>query len=508
MSSYPDLSAYKYRITKELARNREGGRIAYLAETIESETENNRQVVIKQFCFLQQGTTWQGFKTYEREIEILKSLNHPCIPKYLESFETSEGFCMVQEYKEAPSLAAKPHLAPETIYNIAVSILEILVYLQSFIPAIVHRDIKPENILIDDENNVYLIDFGLSKAGGSDFALSSIVAGTPGFISPEELFNRPLTEATDLYSLGATIIGLLTNTKSNEISKFIDDSYRFNFQKNLHHFNPKFVTWLTKMVEPNLKERFTDARSALIALKTIETLENNAKIQSSPKYTDRNLTKFKLGIGIIFAVSFLSSYCKTLQYNTSPITRTGYNYASEAENISPVYSELSPAEEWFESIKPNCNSLEITTAIKSYSPPNTTEGYAYAASCYALAGKIDRADEIIQELPEGSRAYAAEILFKIGHPIADAGDDKSAGAIMGLVLKYWTNNYMAMYHAGMSEYATGNLLLSKQHLENFLVTYSTEDIWRQKALRILDRIERNKTIDCEPALDPASLSRH
>jgi serine/threonine protein kinase len=504
---YPDFSQHNYRIIQELARNREGGRISYLAETIESIAENKQQVVIKQFRFLQHNTSWQGFKAYEREIEVLQSLNHPRIPQYLASFETPEGFCMVQEYKDAPSLVAKSHLSLEAISKLTVSTLEILVYLQSFIPAIVHRDIKPENILVDADYNAYLIDFGLSKVGGSDLAASSIVAGTPGFISPEELFNRPLTEATDLYSLGATLIGLLTNTRSTEISNLIDDNYRFKFQHHLRHINPRFIAWLTKMVEPNLKERFKDAKTALTDLQSIDSLENNLAIKTR-KNTISSARKSIFAIGTVFVAIFIQTYCSHLiKYNKS--LQTGVkNYYNPVVVDTPVYPSLSAEEEWFERIEPNCNSLEIASTIKSYPPPNTIEGYAYAVSCYALAGKIARADELIQELPEGDRLYVAQVLFNIAHPIADAGDDESAGPIMGLVLKYWTDNFMAMYHAGMSEYAIGDLPKSKQYLEQFLLTYQNKDIWQEKAIFILERIDRGLTIDSEPRLNPSSLSRH
>lgn len=75
--------------------------MTYLAK----DNATGQPVVIKQFQFAQSGSDWAGFKAYEREIQILRSLNHPGIPRYLNSFETPKGFCMVQEYKEAESLA-------------------------------------------------------------------------------------------------------------------------------------------------------------------------------------------------------------------------------------------------------------------------------------------------------------------------------------------------------------------------------------------------------------------
>ena len=59
MNTYPDFSRHNYQVVRELGRNREGGRISYLAECI----DHQQQVVIKQFRFVQENASWQGFKT-------------------------------------------------------------------------------------------------------------------------------------------------------------------------------------------------------------------------------------------------------------------------------------------------------------------------------------------------------------------------------------------------------------------------------------------------------------
>jgi serine/threonine protein kinase len=109
-------------------------------------------------------------------------LDHPRIPKYIDSFETEDGFCLVQEYIDARSLAKIPEWKPRAIKNIAVSILDILVYLQN--KNIFHRDIKPENILIDENDNIYLIDFGCAKINHGES--STFISGTMGFMPPEQ----------------------------------------------------------------------------------------------------------------------------------------------------------------------------------------------------------------------------------------------------------------------------------------------------------------------------------
>jgi serine/threonine protein kinase len=268
MSIYPDFQAQGYEVIRELGRNREGGRITWLATNLNTAQPE----VIKQFCFAQAGSSWSGSEAHAREIQVLKGLNHPGIPSYLHSFETSDGFCLVQEYIHASTLAEPRSFSPAEIKQIAIKILEILVYLQNRIPSVIHRDIKPENILVDQQINVYLIDFGFARIGSHDVAGSSVFKGTPGFIPPEQMF-KP-TNATDLYALGVTLICLLTGIKSTKIDQLqdADDPYLINFCHLLPRLSLRFIGWLEKMVQPKQKDRFTNAEAALEALKPLDVI--------------------------------------------------------------------------------------------------------------------------------------------------------------------------------------------------------------------------------------------
>ena len=158
MTSFSDLQEGKYQIVSELGYNSLGGRVTYLAE----EVDTNKKVVIKQFQFAQLGTNWQEYETYEQELKMLRSLNHPSIPRYLDSFSTSNGFCLVQEYIEAVPLTTQRNWTPDSIRQLALAVLDILIYLQQQQPCIIHRDLKPENILIGEDEKVYLVDFGFA----------------------------------------------------------------------------------------------------------------------------------------------------------------------------------------------------------------------------------------------------------------------------------------------------------------------------------------------------------
>jgi serine/threonine protein kinase len=476
MSNFPDFPSHRYQVIRELGRNREGGRISYLAQHLEDSTE----VVIKQFRFAQDSASWEGFKAYEREIAILQGIQHPRIPRYLNSFETSDGFCMVQEYKDAPTLASQKIWEPRIIHKILISVLQILADLQQHTPIIIHRDIKPENILVDANRQAYLIDFGLARVNSQDIALSSVMAGTPGFMPPEELFNRPLTAASDLYSLGATAIALLTNTPPTKVSTLIDENYCFKFQHLVSELNPDFIQWLQKMVAPNYTDRHQNATIALEALKAID-------ITGLPRIPSPTIKQKRTAwAGILFAALGMSIYSRS-QSTINPVT--------SVQNPTPIETISSSGQQWFSQIKSHCNSVEVVTAMNSNPYPQTPEGAGYGASCYALAGKIDLADRTIQSLPDGSRAFAAGVVFNIGHPVADAGDDKSAGPIMDLVVKYWPANYMATYHAGMSHYILGEYPQATQQLQAFLQVYQQPDGWTAKARSALTRMEQGIPAD-------------
>jgi serine/threonine protein kinase len=271
MNDYPDFSSHGYQVlgtngrNPVLGHNSIGGRVTYLGVN----TKTQQPVVIKQFQFAQLGAKWGEYNAIEQEMKVLRRLAHPSIPRYLDFFQTAGGFCMVQEYKDAESAATSRSFSPQEIKQVAISVLEILVYLQSMKPPVIHRDIKPENILIDGKMKVYLVDFGFARMGGGEVAASSVVKGSLGFMPPEQLFNRQLTEASDLYGLGATLICLLTGTKSADIGNLIDERYGIHFQHLVPPQERGWLNWLEKMVEPRPQDRYANAAEALAALKPL-----------------------------------------------------------------------------------------------------------------------------------------------------------------------------------------------------------------------------------------------
>jgi serine/threonine protein kinase len=265
-----DIKDYGYEYIRELGSNVAGGRITNLFKR----SSDNALVVIKQFQFLKSNSSWNGFKAIEREVSILKQLDHSNIPKYFDTFETSNGSCLVQEYIDAPSLAeiiTTPRLfTPDQIKSVISKLLEIIVYLQTeFTEPVIHRDIKPANILIDDQGNPYLIDFGGAKVSEGEGG-STVAAGTLGFMPPEQRILK-FNQTTDVYSLGLTIICWLTRTEPSEMNNIINPANNkvIGLMKQLSSYSPRFIDWLEKVVAPDSRERYPDAKSTLKAFEPI-----------------------------------------------------------------------------------------------------------------------------------------------------------------------------------------------------------------------------------------------
>jgi serine/threonine protein kinase len=271
-STLPDFTPHGYKAVKELGRNTAGFRTTYQGVDVSS----NELIVIKHFEVLPKNVDdWNTLnRMYDEEIQALKGLKHPNIPRFIESFQLQDNSrCIALEYKKGKTLSEARSFSPDEVKSISVSLLEILIYLQDQVPSVKHRDIKPENILVEDVDDllaVHLVDFGFARIGdGEARTFSSTIKGTFGFMAPEQFRNKSLSNSSDLYGLGATLICLLTGTKSSEIDKLTDDYNYIRFKKLAPGLSLLFIKWLEKMVQPDPTQRYPDAKAALEDLKPL-----------------------------------------------------------------------------------------------------------------------------------------------------------------------------------------------------------------------------------------------
>ncbi len=272
-SQLPDLAIYGYQVYEKLSEQSEIGKTTYLARDIDF----NRLVVIKQWQMFDGRVPTLDYANYLPELTRLQQLNHLNIPRYLDSFSVPTGFCAVREYQSGVSLAEIGDLPPADIKVVADAVLKILSYLHQLTPAIIHQNIKPENIIVNTEAElaIYLVDFGIHPNGDVQSNKR-----TPGFISPEQLFNLTLTPASDIYSLGVSLICLLTGTPSSQVQQLFNDKYHLQFQHLLPpDTDPALISWLETMVKSNRQHRYQDATT----LSIVPRIDNSAITnQTSP----------------------------------------------------------------------------------------------------------------------------------------------------------------------------------------------------------------------------------
>jgi hypothetical protein len=269
MDNISSLLRQRYAIQQQLGKN--AGRQTLLAY----DQHENQQVVIKLLTF-DQDFEWDDLKLFEREAETLKTLSHPHIPRYLNFFEIdlpdAKQFALVQSYVKGRSLddylKSGRTFTESEIKQLVKALLKILEYLHGRKPPVIHRDIKPSNIILGDRTGnsigeVYLVDFGSVQTLATQEGQTVTVVGTYGYMPPEQFGGRAVP-ASDLYGVGATAIALLTGKHPADLPQ---QDLRIQFEQDAHFPPmPSFVDWLTQMIEPDLKLRFSSAQAALEAL--------------------------------------------------------------------------------------------------------------------------------------------------------------------------------------------------------------------------------------------------
>jgi serine/threonine protein kinase len=154
------------------------------------------------------------YDRFQREAEIGEKLDHPGVMKVLANGDRSQIY-MVMEWVNGRLLRQVLHdsgkLPLERATKIAVNIADALDYIHR--KGVVHRDLKPENIMIDGDDQIKLIDFGIAGKEGArrlTFAKLSQVMGTPDYISPEQVKGKRGDGRSDIYALGVMLYEMLT----------------------------------------------------------------------------------------------------------------------------------------------------------------------------------------------------------------------------------------------------------------------------------------------------------
>jgi serine/threonine protein kinase len=231
---------------------------------------------------------WKEFEYFEREVAVLRSLNHPGVPRFVDAFQAEvEGsgpiMALVMERIRGESLAAliaRGHRWEEASARALLeALLTTLDYLHRLSPIVIHRDIKPGNIVLRPNGEPVLVDFGAVRDWASRAGHGSLtVVGTPGYIAPEQAMGAAVP-ASDVFALGATMIHALTHCHPADLPR---RGLRLVFADRLG-CSRSMVAILERMVEPDLADRYASASDAIADLRRPlgALLEHNTALQDT-----------------------------------------------------------------------------------------------------------------------------------------------------------------------------------------------------------------------------------
>jgi serine/threonine protein kinase len=277
---------------------------------------NHREVVIKIPDQSMLGDPAQ-FERFQRELEVMKTLDHPAILKGLGSGKYNRIPYLVTEYVNGQSLRSlietSGPLPPEQAVSLIRKIADGMAYCHK--NEVIHRDLKPENILITADGQPVIMDFGLALTKGAHrvtYSNLSATMGTPDYMAPEQIEGQRGDQRTDIYALGVMMYELLAG-----IVPFTGDSNMVVMAQHLNstaprldRVDPSITTQLAAIVATclarNPDDRYVDMTALIQSLDHPENVDltvlEKSNASSSPIVS---LTQMQVIRGVLIALGIM-----------------------------------------------------------------------------------------------------------------------------------------------------------------------------------------------------------
>ncbi|MBD2168125.1 serine/threonine protein kinase [Calothrix membranacea FACHB-236] len=275
----------RYRAIKPIGQGGFGR--TFLA--VDEDKPSKPRCVIKQFYPQAQGTNTvqKAVELFNQEAVQLDELGqHPQIPELLAYFTQDDRQYLVQEFIDGKNLAQ------ESVEQGAFNEAQIRQLLNDLLPVlqfcharhVIHRDIKPENIILRaSDRKLVLVDFGASKSATStSLNRTGTSIGSPEYVAPEQIRGRAIF-ASDIYSLGATCIRLLTERSPFDSYDINDDSWVWQ-QYLTTPISKELTDILNKMLESIPKRRYQTVDEVL------NDLNKNVPLVATPAISAKPVT--------------------------------------------------------------------------------------------------------------------------------------------------------------------------------------------------------------------------
>ena len=234
-------------------------------------------------------------RNFEREANLLATLDHPAIPRIYDYFSQDERSYLILEYVNGKDLEAilkeaEGVLPEETVIQWGIELCDVLSYLHNHEPEpIIFRDMKPSNVMVNQHHHIVLIDFGIAKP--FEGHQRGTMIGTEGY-SPPEQYRGEANQLADIYALGATLHHLLTNIDPRLEAPF---SYE---ERPIRSINPDVNPQVEQVIEKALQyeplERYQSSeemRNALLGTARQTGLLNRMRVRPVTTNLDKESIK-------------------------------------------------------------------------------------------------------------------------------------------------------------------------------------------------------------------------
>jgi len=249
----------RFRLTKVLGH----GGMGRIYEALEE--PGGERVVVKMLS-LGSTTDWRLRELFERSTHVLMGLSHPLLPKVHAFEQDDQGrFLLVRDVYDGGTIEERigkndRRLSSAEVTAMLEALLDLLVYLQERVPPVIHRDIKPSNVMFRTEGDdaPVLVDFD-SVAAPEGRRSGLTIVGTPGYTAPEQ-FAGDASPSTDVYSLGATMLFVVTHLGADAIPRHAG---QFDLGNRLAFLDEPTRRVVTRMVDIDRSKRYATAAEAL-----------------------------------------------------------------------------------------------------------------------------------------------------------------------------------------------------------------------------------------------------
>ena len=223
----------------------------------------------------------------EYETTLLSRLDHPAIPDIIDHLSSEGMVYLVLKFGGSSTLGGErkrypDHRIPqEKLLPWMRQLCAVLIYLHKQTPPIIHRDLKPDNILLNEDERIMLIDFGIAKEARPDRMTRTLGrAATLGFSPPEQVMGTGTDERADIYALGATFYALLTGQNPPAAHERVSGKDLAPPSEFVPDVLPEVEDAIIQSLSINMHHRQQTVREFALALGGMDWIEDSRPIHS------------------------------------------------------------------------------------------------------------------------------------------------------------------------------------------------------------------------------------